>query len=468
MKPEQLNRRLPQEISTGYLPPQCPELEEAVLGALMVESSVALNAIADVRLKAEHFYLEQHREIFNAIMKLSAASRPVDMKTVINQLRTDGKIEMIGGPAFVAELTSRVSSAASTEYHARVIQEKWMAREIILITGKFSLKAFQDMEEVGDLLEQLETELFNINLFKSAASRSRDILSLYKDTVDNLQKKKSSRGLTGISTGFRLLDHLTSGWQNSDLVIIAARAGMGKSAFMLKTARASSGRDLPTLICSLEMSDRQLVERLISIEHSIHNDTLRSGLLSDDEWQRIMRDIPSGRGGLRALHDSKLWIDDTPALSLMDLRSKVRRIHAQHGLGLLVVDYLQLMRGENVKNGNREQEISSISRGLKGIAKELNIPVLALSQLSREVEKTADKRPMLSHLRESGSIEQDADIVMFLYRPEYYKIMVDEMGMPTNGRGEIIIAKHRNGGTGTIPVKFEGIYTRFLDDDSGQ
>lgn len=450
---------LPRDISEsiGKLPPQALELEEAVLGALMLEKS-ALNAVVEF-LKPEHFYSESHREIYQAIVTLFKDSEPVDMRTVVNQLRKVGKIELVGGAYYIAELTSKVSSAANIEYHARVIIEMAIKRDLIQIASQVHQDAYEDTTDVFELLDKTEQSIFAIS--DSNLRKNYDNMkNLMYRAIQELQKLKEHKdGLTGVPTGFSALDRMTSGWQNSDLVIIAARPGMGKTAFVVSAMRnAAVDFKRPVAIFSLEMASVQLVNRMISAEAELEGEKIRKGQLADHEWQQLVHKT-------NRLSAAPIFIDDTPALSILELRAKCRRLKAEHGIQLIIVDYLQLMRGDG--GGNREQEIASISRALKGIAKELEVPVLALSQLSRGVEtRGGDKRPQLSDLRESGSIEQDADIVMFLYRPEYYKITVDEEGLPTQGMGEVIIAKHRNGSTGTVKLKFIGKYTKFGDFDS--
>ena len=443
--------------SLGKLPPQAIDLEEAVLGALMLEKS-ALNAVVEF-LKPQHFYLDKHQIIYEEILLLFKASEPVDMRTVVNQLRKSGKIELVGNAFYIAELTSKVSSASNIEYHARAIIELAIKRELIQIASQVHHDAYEDTTDVFELLDRTESSIFEIsdsNLRKNYDSMK----NLMYQAIQELQKLKEHKdGLTGVPSGFTALDRVTSGWQKSDLVIIAARPGMGKTAFVVSALRnAAVDFKIPVAIFSLEMASVQLVNRMISAEAELEGEKIRKGNLAEFEWQQLVHKT-------NKLSGAPIFIDDTAALSILELRAKSRRLKAEHNIQLIVVDYLQLMRGES--GGNREQEIASISRALKGLAKELSIPVLALSQLSRGVEtRGGDKRPQLSDLRESGSIEQDADIVMFLYRPEYYKISVDEEGLPTQGVGEVIIAKHRNGSTDSVKLKFIGKFTKFVDFDS--
>ena len=453
------NKLIPKDISEtlGKLPPQARDLEEAVLGALMLEKN-ALNAVVEF-LKPEHFYVDAHREIYQAIIDLFKASEPVDMRTVVNQLRKNGKLELAGGAYIIAELTAKVSSAANIEYHARVIIEMAIKRELIQIASQIHHDAYEDTTDVFELLDRTEQSVFEIS--DSNLKKNYDNMrNLMARAIQELQVLKDHKdGLTGVPSGFTALDRITSGWQRSDLVIIAARPGMGKTAFVVSALRnAAVDFKMPVAIFSLEMASVQLVNRMISAEAELEGEKIKKGNLADHEWAQLVHKTSR-------LSSAPIFIDDTPALSILELRAKCRRLKAEHNIQLVVIDYLQLMRGE--QGGNREQEIASISRALKGIAKELNVPVLALSQLSRGVEtRGGDKRPQLSDLRESGSIEQDADIVMFLYRPEYYKITVDEEGMPTQGMGEVIVAKHRNGSTGTAKLKFIGKFTKFADFDA--
>lgn len=452
------NKLLPRDISEslGKLPPQALDLEEAVLGALMLEKN-ALNAVVEF-LKPEHFYVEAHKEIYTAIIELFKSSEPVDMRTVVNQLRKHGKLELVNGAYYIAELTSKVSSAANIEYHARVIIEMAIKRELIQIASQIHHNAYEDTTDVFELLDKTEQSIFEIS--DSNLRKNYDNMrNLMARAIQELQVLKEHKdGLTGVPSGFTALDRVTSGWQKSDLVIIAARPGMGKTAFVVSALRnAAVDFKIPVAIFSLEMASIQLVNRMISAEAELESEKIKKGNLADHEWKQLVHKTAK-------LTTAPIFIDDTPALSILELRAKCRRLKAEHGVQLVVIDYLQLMKGD--QGGNREQEIASISRALKGIAKELNVPVLALSQLSRGVEtRGGDKRPQLSDLRESGSIEQDADIVMFLYRPEYYKITVDEDGMPTQGVGEVIIAKHRNGSTDNVKLKFIGKYTKFADLD---
>ena len=454
-------RALTREFSDlGKLPPQAVDLEQAVLGALMLEKD-ALTTVVDI-LKPESFYKDQHKEIYKAIQELFKNSEPIDMLTVTNQLRKDGKLEFVGGAYYITELTRGVNSSANIEYHARIVSEMSIKRELIRISSEIQKDAFEDTTDVFELLDKTEASLFEVSE-SNIRKNYDDMRSLMGQAMKELQERKNHKdGLTGVPSGFTALDRVTSGWQKSDLVIIAARPAMGKTAFVLSALRnASVDFEKPTAIFSLEMSSVQLVNRLISAEAELESEKIKKGSLADYEWEQLVHKTSK-------LTNAPIFIDDTPALSILELRAKCRRLKAQHDVQLIIIDYLQLMSGDSSKGGgNREQEIASISRALKGIAKELDVPVIALSQLSRAVEtRGGDKRPQLSDLRESGSIEQDADMVMFLYRPEYYGITEDENGMPTTGVGEVIIAKHRNGSLENVPLKFIGKYTKFTDLDA--
>ncbi len=456
--PSDLNSQL------GKLPPQAVEVEEAILGALMLEKN-ALTTVIDI-LKPDNFYKEAHKEIYQAIVDLFNNSEPVDLLTVSNQLKKEGKLEMVGGAYYITQLTTRVNSAANIEFHARIVTERSIKRDLIRISAEIQKEAYEDVTDAFQLLDNTAQNIFEVtesNIRKNYA----DMKSLMHEALVELEARKDhTDGLTGVPSGFTALDRLTSGWQQSDLVIIAARPGMGKTAFVVSAMRnAAVDFNHAVAIFSLEMSSIQLVNRLISAEAELESEKIKKGNLADYEWEQLVHKT-------NKLSNAPIFIDDTPALSILELRAKCRRLKAQHDGRLIIIDYLQLMSGDNSKSGggsgNREQEIASISRALKGIAKELSVPVIALSQLSRAVEtRGGDKRPQLSDLRESGSIEQDADMVMFLYRPEYYGITQDESGMPTQGTGEVIIAKHRNGSLDTVQLKFIGKYTKFADLDMG-
>lgn len=441
----------------GKVQPQATSLEDVVLGALMLDRE-ALPLVMDI-LRPESFYLEAHQHIYRAIVRLFERSNPVDLLTVTEELRKSGDLEKIGGGYYLVELTNRIASAANIEYHARIIAQKHIQRELIQVSTRIIKDAYEDTTDVFTLLDDAEKGLFAItqnNLsrtFETMGSLSSKVLKLIEEVAGKPE------GLTGVPTGFTDLDRLTSGWQPSDLIIIAARPGMGKTSAVLAMA-LNAARDFNkgVALFSLEMANTQLVQRLISMESEIPASKMRNGKLEDYEWQQLQSTV-------ERLSTVPIYIDDTPAINIFELRAKCRRLKMQHDIQLVIVDYLQLMTGasENSKGGgNREQEIASISRALKSLAKEINVPVIALSQLSRAVEtRGGTKRPQLSDLRESGSIEQDADIVSFIYRPEYYQILEDETGQSLKGVAEFIIAKHRNGALDTVKLKFTDTFAKF-------
>ncbi len=439
----------------GKLPPQARELEEAVLGAMMLEKE-KITEVIEI-LSVDHFYVEQNKYVFRAIQEMFAEGESIDLLTVTQKLRNTGNLELAGGSYYLAQLTNRVTSGAHVEYHARILTQKFIQRELIRVSGEISREAFEDVTDAFKLLDESERSLYDIKN-RSLKKGFSSISTLLHKAINDIQnKEKNEGGLTGIATGFSNLDRITSGFQRSDLIIVAARPGMGKTAFALSVARnAAVNFGKSVAIFSLEMQDLQLVNRLISAEAEIASDRIRSASLNDEEWRRLHQRTVR-------LDNAKIYLDDTPQLSVFDLKAKCRRMHSQHGLDMVVIDYLQLMRADDKNINNREQEISHISRSLKGLAKELDVPVIALAQLSREVEKRQIKRPMLSDLRESGSIEQDADLVMFLYRDEYYGNQQDEAGNSVQGLCEIILAKHRHGETGTAPARFVAQYSKFED-----
>ena len=449
----------------GKLPPQAIELEQAVLGALMIDNDALSNSIE--LLKPESFYQTEHQKIFSAIEDLFNNTQPVDILTVTNLLKQKGDLKDVGGAAFVSKLTERVASAANIETHARIIAQKFIQRELIRISSSTIKDAYDDTTDVFDLLNAAEQGLFEIS--EGNIRKNYDKMStLIRQALEQIEEIKNKEdGLSGIPSGFSDLDRVTSGWQKSDLVILAARPGMGKTAFVLSMARNTAVQfNKPVAVFSLEMSSVQLVNRLISSESGIPAEKLRKGNLEDHEWIQLNQQITS-------LSEAPLFIDDTPALTVFELRAKCRRLVRNNGVEMVIIDYLQLMHaGNSNKSGNREQEISTISRSLKSIAKELNIPIIALSQLSRAVEtRGGDKRPMLSDLRESGAIEQDADIVCFIYRPDYYGFTEWPDTSPgqdpdCQGQGEIIIAKHRNGSLENIRLRFISHLAKFTDLDA--
>ena len=445
----------------GKIQPQALDLEEAVLGAVMLEQGAAAKVL-DI-ISPESFYADAHQRIFRAVMSLFGSTRPIDILTVTEELRKTSELDLVGGPYYIAQLTNRVASSANIEYHATLIAQKFIQRELIRTSSIIIRDAYEESTDVLELLDRSEKELFSItqkNLRKDFAP----LPTLISKTMKEMQDVKLHKNeLTGVPSGFIELDRITTGWQRSDLIIVAARPGMGKTAFVLSLARnASLINDAAVAIFSLEMSAQQLATRLISAEAEIPSDKLRRpGTMAQHEWQQLYAKVAP-------LDNAKIFIDDTPAINIFDLRSKCRRMKMQHNIQLIIIDYLQLMSGTgDNRQGNREQEISNISRSLKSIAKELDVPVITLSQLSRAVEtRGGSKKPQLSDLRESGAIEQDADMVLFIYRPEYYGFTEDGEGNSVPGLAEIIIAKHRNGPTGSVPIRFIDRFAKFVDMNS--
>ncbi|MFT6137147.1 MAG: replicative DNA helicase [Vicingaceae bacterium] len=445
-------------LEHGKLPPQALDLEEAVLGSMLLEKE-AVNSVIDI-LQAKSFYKESHQKIFEVIKDLFGRSEPIDILTITNELKLKGELDIVGGAYYISQLTNRVASAANVEFHARIISQKYIQRELIRISTEIITDAYDETTDVFALLDKAESGLFGVtegNVRKNYDSMSE----LVRNAIKQIESAKGQDGsVTGVPSGFTDLDRMTSGWQPSDLVILAARPAMGKTAFALTLARnAAIDFQKGVAVFSLEMASIQLVTRLISGESELSSHKLRNGNLRNDEIEQIHAKI----GGLT---EAPIFIDDTPAISVFELRAKARRLKSQHDIQMLIVDYLQLMTagGDGKGGGNREQEISTISRSLKSIAKELTIPVIALSQLSRAVEsRGGDRRPQLSDLRESGSIEQDADMVIFINRPEYYGLTEDEDGNSTIGVANIIIAKHRNGAVGDVQLKFTSELAKFSD-----
>lgn len=442
--------------------PQARDLEELVLGAIMLEQN-AFDNVSSIIKTPESFYVDAHQRIYAVMLKLTEANEPIDMYTVTEKLRSSGELESVGGAYFIASLTNKVASSANIEAHARIVVQKYLKRQVITLSSEAIKDAFDDTVDVFDLLDSTEAELFKLtesNMKKNAV----EIGSIVLEEIDAISERRKNavegEVITGVSTGFAELDKLTSGWQKSDLIVLAARPGMGKTAFTLALARnAAIDAKKGVAFFSLEMSTNQLVARLIAMETEIESEKIKKGLLLETEWKHLVKNIDN-------LKEAPIFIDDTPAIGIFELRAKCRRLKAKHDIQMIMIDYLQLMTGtvDGKGGGNREQEISMISRNLKGIAKELNVPIIALSQLSRAVEtRGGAKRPMLSDLRESGAIEQDADMVIFLYRPEYYKITQDDDGMDTRGIAEVIIAKHRNGSLETVKTRFVGKFAKFKD-----
>ena len=449
----------------GKLPPQALELEESVIGAMMIEKD-AFNTVADL-LRPESFYADKHRFIFEAIRSLAAKEAPVDVLSVAEELKRSGKLELAGGIIYLSELTRRVASAAHLHYHAQIVAQKATARDLITMACQIEEKGYDETQDVDDLVEEATAKIFEI----SQRAQKRDVTHIYpviSEAFERMHKAAKNDGnISGIPSGFNALDKITSGWQKSDLVIIAARPAMGKTAFVLSMAKNMAvDFKVPVAIFSLEMSNVQLVNRLIMNVCEIEGSKIRNGRLTQSEWDRLENQI-------NVLREAPIYVDDTPGLSVYELQSKARKLVKEHGIQIIIIDYLQLMNAHGRSFGSREQEVSIISRNLKGLAKELDIPVIALSQLSRAVEKRDSsnsnvdgKKPLLSDLRESGAIEQDADMVCFIHRPEYYKLYDDGNGKDLRGLGQIIVAKHRNGATDEIWLRFIGKYTRFQNEDA--
>lgn len=443
----------------GKVPPQSLPLEEAILGALMLDREV-VTIICDL-LPIEAFYPNAHQLIYKAIMRLHERQNPVDILTVTEELRKSGDLESAGGSHYLVELTNRVASAANVEYHARIILQKYIQRQLITAGTKIVKEGYDETADCFEALDNAEKYLFAITqntLSRSNTEAGSVALEVVKILEHNLLKSRTG-SVTGTTSGLADVDALTGGWQDSDLIILAARPGMGKTGLALTLAINAAKASKPVAFFSLEMSNTQLVMRMISILGSVSGQKMRNGSLDDHEWQVI---------GEMVGHIDKLpiYLDDTPSLNVFEMRAKCRRLKRQKGIRLVIVDYLQLMSlsmsGQENKTINREQEVSGISRALKGLAKELNVPIIALSQLSRAVEtRGGSKRPQLSDLRDSGAVEQDADIVTFIYRPEYYGIKEDETGQSLEGVAELIFAKHRHGDTDTIKVKYEKQFARF-------
>lgn len=444
----------------GHLQPQASELEKAVLGALMIEKD-AYSLVSET-LKPESFYEHRHQLIFAAITDLAIQQKPIDLLTVTEHLRFKGHLEEVGGPLYITQLSGMMASSAHIEYHALIIAQKYLARELITFTSDIQRKAFDETEDVNDVMQEAEGRLFEISQ-QNMKKDYTQINPVIQEAYEMLRTAAArTDGLSGLASGFHKLDKITSGWQNSDLIIIAARPAMGKTAFVLSMAKnIAVNNRVPVALFSLEMSNVQLVNRLIINVCEIPGEKIKSGQLAPYEWGQLDYKI-------KELYDAPLYVDDTPSLSIFELRTKSRRLVREHNVKMIIIDYLQLMNASGMSFGNRQEEVSTISRSLKGLAKELNIPIIALSQLNRGVENREGvdgKRPQLSDLRESGAIEQDADMVCFIHRPEYYKIYTDEKGNDLHGMAEIIIAKHRNGAVGDVLLRFRSEFARFQNPE---
>lgn len=457
----QLNAVEMNELETGKIPPQALDMEAAVLGALMLEK----NAIVDIQgqLIPDSFYLETNRKIYKAILDLSAKHAAIDILTVAEELKSNDDLDIVGGTSYLAYLSGRVGSASSIEYHSKIVAQKYLQRRLITIATEIQREAFDDKTDVRDMIDSAQQKIFDV-AEGNISRETRHIEHIVEAAIQEMENSAAREdGFSGIPSGFTSLDRITSGWQPSDLIIVAARPSMGKTAFVLSMARATAvefGKGVAFF--SLEMSATQLVKRLMVSETGLSSDKIRNGKLEDHEWHQL-------EVKLQALAAAPLYIDDTPALSIYEFRSKARRLVLNHEIKIIVIDYLQLMTGPPEMKGMREQEVSSISRSLKAIAKELGVPIIALSQLNRSVEtRSGNKRPQLSDLRESGAIEQDADLVAFIHRPEYYGFLEDEDGNSLIGVAEIILAKHRNGAVGDVRLKFRSEEARFYDfEDPG-
>ncbi len=445
----------------GKLPPQAPELEESVLGALMIEKD-AYMSVSDL-LRAESFYNDKNRLIFEAIQSLAMADEPIDALTVVEKLKAHGTLAEIGGAVRISELTRKVASTAHLRYHAQIVAQKATARDVIAMAAQAIEKAYDESQDVEELMQEVEGNIFDI----SQRSQKRDVTQInpvIEEAMERITKaSQNDSSISGIPSGFTALDKITSGWQKSDLVIIAARPAMGKTAFVLSMAKnIAVNYKKPVAMFSLEMSNVQLVERLMMNVCEIEGDKIKNGRLTKDEWSRLEHKIVD-------LQDAPIYVDDTPSLSIFELRSKARKLKREHNIELIIIDYLQLMNASGAYFGSRQEEISIISRNLKALAKELDIPIVALSQLNRNVESRTGvdgKTPQLSDLRESGAIEQDADMVCFIHRPEYYHLYADQQtGKDLRGLGQIIIAKHRSGANGSIWLRFRSKFAKFQNEN---
>jgi len=445
----------------GTVPPQALELEEAVLGALMLERD-SIIAVQEY-ITADAFYTEEHRLIYKAVESLSAELKPIDLYTVTERLKVRKELKKVGGAAYLAQLTQKVGSAANVEFHAKIIAQKYVQRELIRSATEIQRRSYDEDQDVTDLIGFAESEIFKVaeGHVKRSVQNAKDILAKALAQIEEASKNTSA--FNGVPSGFMAIDRVTLGWQPSDLIIIAARPSMGKTAFVLSMARNMAiDHESPVAFFSLEMSSVQLMMRLIVAETGLSSTDIKSGRLTPEQWRHL-------ESATKPLGSAPLYIDDTPALSVFEFRSKARRLKIHHDIKIIVIDYLQLMTGNQDSKGSREQEVAFISRTLKAIAKELNVPIIALSQLNRSTEtRGGSKRPQLSDLRESGAIEQDADIVAFIHRPEYYGINTDENGMPTAGMAEIILAKHRNGAVTDVKLRFLKDQARFADMDADE
>ncbi len=437
-------------MELGKVPPHDVEAEQAVLGSMLTDKDAVISAIEV--LKEDDFYRTDNKSIYEAIINLYNRAEPIDIITVKAELESLGKFEQVGGLEYLASLPDKVPTTANAMKYIKIVEEKSTLRNLIKTANEIIELGYDPTEDVSDIMEGAEKKIFNImqNNDKKSYSPIKDILVDSFTQLEELYNRKQH--ITGVPSGFTELDYKTAGFHGSDLVLIAARPAMGKSAFALNIATNAAVRaNVPVVIFSLEMSKEQMVNRILCSEAMVDSNKVRTGKLEEDDWTKLA-------GSIGPLSDAEIYIDDTPGISVMEIRAKCRKLKLEKNIGMVVIDYLQLVQGSNRRNGSREQEISEISRSLKILAKELNVPVIALSQLSRAVEQRPDHRPMLSDLRESGAIEQDADIVMFLYRDDYYNKDSEKKDI-----AEVIIAKHRGGSLGTIELLWLGNYTKFVN-----
>mgnify|MGYP000941281723 CR=1 FL=1 len=447
----------------GKVPPQAVEFEEAVLGAIMLEKD-KLGDVLEIIQSENCFYVDANKKIYAAIRRLFDNGMPIDLLTVTEELRKSNELELVGGAYYLTKLTMSVVSSAHVTAHARIVMEKFIQRELIRISGQVIADAYEDSTDVFDLLDKAESNLYEIT-DKHLRKNFKSLKEVLVKTVNEIEEARNKKeDITGVPSGYQALDRLTSGWQKTDLIILAARPAVGKTAFCLNlalNAAMNPSKPFPVAFFSLEMGAGQLVKRLLAAVTEVTMDAITKGRMQDHEFQQMTQ-------RMNKLATAPIYLDDQAALNIFELRAKARRLKQKHDIQLIIIDYLQLMQASIDKGGNREQEISKISRDLKALAKELEIPIIALSQLNRSVESRKESKvPQLSDLRESGAIEQDADMVMFLYRPEYYGINNDEMGTPLEGETHIHIAKHRNGSTDTVKVRFIKEYQKFVDIEDG-
>lgn len=443
----------------GKVPPQAPELEEAVLGAAMLEKDTFAQVLEIIQSE-DCFYMDAHQKIYAAMRRLFDKGTPVDLLTITEELRRSNELEIVGGAYYLTRLTMSVLSSAHVEAHARLVMEKFIQRELIRISGSVISDAYEDSTDVFDLLDKAESGLYEIT-DKHLRKNFKSLQEVLAKTITEIdESRKKTDEVTGVPSGYAPLDRITGGWQKTDLIILAARPAVGKTAFTLNlamNAAMNAGREFPVALFSLEMGAGQIVKRMLAAVTEVSMDAITKGKMAEHEFIQMSQRMSK-------LAKAKIFIDDQAALNIFELRAKARRLKQKHDIQMILIDYLQLMQASVEKGGNREQEISKISRDLKALAKELEVPIIALSQLNRSVEtRKESKVPQLSDLRESGAIEQDADLVMFLYRPEYYGIQNDEMGQTVEGQTHVHIAKHRNGSTGDIKVRFIKEYQKFVD-----